>query len=74
MEESVERRTLKSGPMVTVEEAAQQLSLSSATLRAWILRRKIEYVRLGRAVRIPQIVIDRLLERGRVPARATEVA
>jgi excisionase family DNA binding protein len=59
---------MKASQMLTVEDAAAQLGLSSATIRAWVWRRKIEHVRLGRAVRIPQGVIDALLERGRVPA------
>jgi excisionase family DNA binding protein len=52
----------------TVREAAEELGLSPATIRAWIRRRKIGYVRLGRAVRIPVTEIRRLLDQGMVPA------
>ena len=50
----------------TVREAAEELGLSTATIRAWIRQRRIGYVRLGRAVRIPAVEIRRLLERGMV--------
>jgi excisionase family DNA binding protein len=53
--------------LLTVGQAAQELGLSPATLRAWIWRRKIEHTRIGRAVRIPSAVVDRLVERGTVP-------
>jgi excisionase family DNA binding protein len=58
--------------MNTVEQAAGQLGLKVSTVRSWVLRRKIAYHKVGgRAVRIPQHEIDRLLEESRVPAKAT---
>ena len=58
-----------SGTMLNVDEAAQLLGLKSATVRAWILRRKIDYVRVGRAVRIPAEAVKKFIERNTVPAR-----
>jgi excisionase family DNA binding protein len=53
-----------------IPEAADRLAIKSATLRRWLLLRKIAHVKLGaRAVRIPQGEIDRLLADGYVPAR-----
>jgi excisionase family DNA binding protein len=52
----------------TVSQAATELGLSVFTIRAWIAARKILYVRLGRAVRIPRSEISRLVERGTMPA------
>jgi excisionase family DNA binding protein len=52
----------------TVEQAAAELCVSVHTIRAWIARRKIGCVRLGRAVRIPAREITRLIEQGMVPA------
>ena len=52
----------------TIRETAEELGLSPATIRSWIRQRKIGYVRLGRAVRIPASEIQRLVERGTVPA------
>lgn len=51
----------------TVAQAAEQLGLSESTIRAWIGQRRIGFVRLGRAVRIPAAEIERLMERGYVP-------
>jgi excisionase family DNA binding protein len=52
----------------TVREAAQELGLSVHTIRAWIARRKISSIRLGRAVRISPSEIARLLDQGTIPA------
>lgn len=51
----------------TVEQAAAELNLSRATIRAWIAQRKLGHVRLGRAIRIPADEIQRLLRTGYVP-------
>lgn len=52
-----------------VPEAAAILALSDKTLWQWIGDRRIGVVRLGRAVRILQSEIDRLMEEGTTPAR-----
>jgi excisionase family DNA binding protein len=52
----------------TVEQAAEELNLSRATIRAWIAQRRLGHVRLGRAIRIPPEEIRRVLEAGYVPA------
>jgi excisionase family DNA binding protein len=58
-----------SGNLLNVNEAAHLLGLKPATLRAWILLRKIEFVRVGRAVRIPALAIRQFIERHTIPAR-----
>lgn len=63
-------------PMIaprTVAEAAVELSLSQATIRSWIASRRIGFVRLGRAVRVPSSEIARLLDTGYVPAGSQEI-
>jgi len=55
--------------MLTVEQAASQLGLKPSTLRAWVMKRRISYVKIGRAVRIPEKEIDRLISENTVPAR-----
>jgi excisionase family DNA binding protein len=55
--------------LLTLPEAAERLGLKEATLRFWVWQRKIEIVRVGRAVRISEDVVRRLIERGTVPAR-----
>ena len=51
----------------TVAEAAGELNLSKATIRAWIAQRRLGHVRLGRSVRIPAEEIRRILRVGYVP-------
>jgi excisionase family DNA binding protein len=55
--------------LVTIKTAADRLALSVPTLRAWIARRRIAAVRLGRAVRISERELARLIEAGYVPPR-----
>ncbi len=60
--------TTTAAALRTVEQAAADLCVSVHTIRAWIARRKIASVRLGRAVRIPSEEIARLIEHGTIPA------
>jgi excisionase family DNA binding protein len=48
--------------LLTPKEAAQALALSQRTLARWIALRQIEIVRLGRAVRIRESELHRLIE------------
>jgi excisionase family DNA binding protein len=59
-----------SNKLLTVEAAAAALGLKAPTVRAWMARRKIGFVRLGRATRIPATEIERLIDRGLIPPRA----
>jgi len=43
-------------------------TIAEKTLRDWVWRRKIESVRVGRAVCIPQDALDKIIQRGTVPA------
>ena len=42
--------------------------VAEKTLRDWIWRRKIAVVRVGRCVCISQDVLDKIIQRGTVPA------
>jgi len=55
--------------LMTLTEAAERLGLKVATLRFWVWQRRIEIVRVGRAVRVREDVVKRLIEQGTVPAR-----
>jgi excisionase family DNA binding protein len=59
---------------LTVAQAAEALNLSPFTIRAWIARRQIGVVRLGRSVRIPVSEIERLTTQGTVPAELPPAA
>jgi excisionase family DNA binding protein len=60
--------------MLTVGEAAELLGLTQSAIRAWIVKRRISFVKLGRSVRISSCVIEELIERGTVPARVGQNA
>jgi excisionase family DNA binding protein len=55
--------------LLTVVQAAAQLGLKVATIRAWLYRRRLPYVRCGRAIRIPSEAIAEFIERNTIPAR-----
>ncbi len=53
------------GNLLSVKEAATRLGMSPWTLRQWISRKKIDYIRVGeRAVRIPEGVIEKIVADG----------
>ncbi len=55
--------------LVTLNEAAQQLGISIAAVRDWRFQRKhLDFVKVGRAVRVLQNSIDKLIERQTIPA------
>jgi excisionase family DNA binding protein len=59
--------------MLSVPEAAQALGLRESTIRAWLLRRKISFVKLSsRCVRISRAEVDRLIRENTVPARGEQ--
>lgn len=51
--------------LLTVSQAAQAWGVRPATVRSWIWKRQIEYVKVSRAVRIPAEEVQRVIERGR---------
>ena len=56
--------------MLTVEQVAEELGIKESTVRAWLLRRKLECVRLStRCVRIPAEEVARLIRENTVPRR-----
>jgi excisionase family DNA binding protein len=54
--------------LLTVAETAEALRIKPATVRAWVLRRKINSFRVGRAVRISAEEIEQVLRNGLRPA------
>jgi len=62
----------QAGALLTVQEAAAQLGLKPKTLRQWIWRREIEYLKLGAgsksSVRIRPETIAKILEQSVIPA------
>ena len=59
--------------LVTLNEAAEQLGVSIAAVRDWRFRRKhLDFVKVGRSVRVLQRSIDKLIEHQTVPALEEE--
>ena len=56
--------------LLTLEQAAERLAISLATIRSWVWKRKIEVVKIGRCVRIREEVLDDLIARNTVPPKA----
>jgi excisionase family DNA binding protein len=52
----------------SLPQAAEQLGVSVKCLRGWIYRRTIPYVKVGRAVRISDETIQRIIDQGTIPA------
>jgi excisionase family DNA binding protein len=55
--------------LLTVAQFAELLGLKESTIRAWIARRRIGIVRLGRAIRLPLEEADRLVAEGTIPPK-----
>ncbi len=51
-----------------LSEAAEALSLKEATLRKWILLRKIKIHKIGGAVRVPESELRRIANSNVIPA------
>ncbi len=50
--------------LLTLNQVSERTGLSHWTLRAWIREKRIDYVRIGRSLRIPESVIENLIEGG----------
>jgi len=58
--------------LLTVTEAAMFLRLKTSTIRAWILRRKVNYIKLGGRVFVRRSDLEALVETSVVPARISD--
>ena len=47
--------------MLSVEEAADHLGISTGTMRNWLSMRRVEYVKVGRLTRVSQAALDRYI-------------
>ena len=59
--------------LLTVPEVAQRLSIKESTVRAWLLRRQLAHVKIGRrAVRVSVGEVERIIKEGNTPARGEQ--
>ena len=54
--------------LLSVEEAADYLGISTGTMRNWLSMRRIEYVKVGRLTRVSQAALDKYIAANTVRA------
>jgi excisionase family DNA binding protein len=54
--------------LLTAPEAAIYLWISQGALRNWVCRRKIQFIRIGRAVRFRKAHLDRFISENLQPS------
>lgn len=57
------------GRLMTLREAAERSGFRESTWRAWVLRRRVPYYKVGRSVRIAETDLQKMIEESLVPAR-----
>lgn len=55
--------------LMTVPEVADTLRLAESTIRAWILQRRIPFIKLSRLVRIRRSDVQALVEAKAIPSQ-----
>jgi excisionase family DNA binding protein len=55
--------------LLTINQFAERLSITSSCVRRWILEHRISVIKLGRLVRISETEVERLVTEGLRPAR-----
>jgi excisionase family DNA binding protein len=63
------RPEMNSPELLTVPESAAYVRYKPSTIRAWILNKKINYVKLGGKVFLRRCDLDSLIARSLVPAK-----
>jgi excisionase family DNA binding protein len=59
---------MRNEKLLTIEQAADLLGLRPVTVRMWAAARKITRCKIGRAVRIPESEIERIITSTKIPA------
>lgn len=49
--------------MKTTQEVAEFFNVTSQTVRNWVKSGKIEYIKIGRGIRIPEEAIEKILKK-----------
>jgi excisionase family DNA binding protein len=58
--------------LLRLDECAERSEHKVSTWRAWVLRRKVPFYKLGRSIRIAESDLMRMIVSARVPARSGE--
>jgi excisionase family DNA binding protein len=60
--------TAAGGKRLNIREAARELGLKESTVRDWVWRRRIQYFKIGGAIRIDEREIEKILAESVIPA------
>jgi len=55
--------------LLTLQECADLTGFRLSTWRAWVLRRKVPYHRIGRSIRVAEADVLAMIENSLIPAR-----
>lgn len=55
--------------LLSVKEASEMLAVKPATVRGWLVKRRLPRVNCGRAVRIPREAVEKFIAENTIPAR-----
>ena len=69
---NMEKQLMTNQDLMSVEEGSKFTHLRESTLRAWILQRRIPFVKLGRRVFLRRSDLEKLIEQSIVPARVRQ--
>jgi len=58
------------GGLMTVQDAARFLAVSTSTLYGWVYLRRIPFVKVGRALRFELAELQKFIQANRFQARA----
>jgi excisionase family DNA binding protein len=56
--------------LLTVQDAAKFLAVSTSTLYGWVWQRRISFVKMGRALRFERIELQKFIQANRFQTRA----
>ncbi|HUU26282.1 MAG TPA: helix-turn-helix domain-containing protein [archaeon] len=54
--------------LLSMVEAVKLLGIKLPTLREWVMKRRIEYIKIGRLVKFERKTIEKFIKDNRVPA------
>ena len=57
------------GSLITVQDAAKFLAVSTSTLYGWVWQRRIPFVKVGRVLRFEQSELQKFIQSNRFPVR-----
>lgn len=58
-----------SGSLMNVREFADELGVTAACIRRWILERRVAVIKIGRLVKLQKSEVERLIQAGLRPAK-----